>query len=167
MFAAAQFLNAAVFEGEKIVAERGFEKSEFEKVASEFKAFDEQMKNPLVVGAMLHKLSEERSSANLVLKEINAKLERLLALESRIAAIEEKFAFAEKPKEAKQVLSETDEKIMQLIKKQGKACADDVQRLFNYKGVNAACSRLNKLFSQGLLEKAQAGKKMFYLAKSA
>ena len=41
---------------------------EFKKVAHEFREFDEQMKNPLVVGALLHKLSEERSSSNLLLK---------------------------------------------------------------------------------------------------
>ncbi|MFA6048728.1 MAG: BlaI/MecI/CopY family transcriptional regulator [Candidatus Micrarchaeia archaeon] len=143
-------------------------KTEFEQVSGEFKEFREQMKNPLVVGAMLHKLSEERSSANLVLREINAKLDRLLALEGRLSALESAFAAAsEKPGEAKALLSETDEAIMQLVKKQGKACAEDVQKRFKYKGANAACSRLNRLFQQGLLEKKQAGKKVFYLPKTA
>ncbi len=140
-------------------------KTEFEQVAGEFEEFREQMKNPLVVGAMLHKLSEERSSANLVLKEINAKLDRLLALEDRISALESQVA-PQKPKEAKPLLSETDGAIMQLVKKQGKACAEDVQKALKYKGANAACSRLSRLFQQGLLEKKQAGKKVYYLPKN-
>ncbi|HII39055.1 TPA: hypothetical protein HA318_03580, partial [Candidatus Micrarchaeota archaeon] len=48
------------------------EQNEFAAVAGEFRKFSDEMKNPVVVGALLHRLSEERSSSNLVLKEINA-----------------------------------------------------------------------------------------------
>ncbi len=141
--------------------------SEFEGVSSEFKEFRNQMKDPLVVGAMLHKISEERSSANMVLKEINAKLDRLLSLEARLASLERVFSQSQKIEGKKQVvLSETDEGIMKLVKKQGKACAEDVQKMLKYKGVNAACSRLSRLHQLGLLEKMQAGKKVFYLQKT-
>jgi len=43
--------------------------AQLKEAFDEFKEFREQMKNPLVVGAMLHKLSEEKASSNLVLKE--------------------------------------------------------------------------------------------------
>lgn len=137
---------------------------EFNEVREEFEKFREEMKNPLVVGALLNKLSEERASTNLLIREINAKLDKILALEQRLTKIEEKLT---KPqKEAKRLLPDIDEEIMDFVEEKGKASAEEVMKNFKYKGKNAASARLNNLFKQGLLEKKQAGKTVYFLPVS-
>jgi len=145
------------------VLENLAEENEFAAVADEFRKFKEEMKNPIVVGAMLAKLNEERSTTNLVLKEINAKLDRLLGLESRIAAMEQKFA-QPTAKPAEVMLPEIDEDIVSFVRSRTKACAEEVQKHFNYKGRNAASSRLNRLVQMGVLAKNQVGKKVYFTA---
>lgn len=126
---------------------------EFEAVSAEFREFSTKMKDPLVVGALLHKLTEERQATNLLLREINAKLERIEALENRFRKIEQ----------GEQVLlPEVDQEIIAFVKNQGAVCAEDVQEKFNYKGKNAASARLNKLCVLGTLRKTQVGKKVFF-----
>jgi len=143
--------------------------NEFASTAGEFDDFRKKMKDPVVVGAMLHRLSEERESSNLVLKEINAKLDRLMALESRLAALEQKFSVSATPREAKEaaagevLLPEIDEDIVAFVARKGKACAEEVQAKFHYKGRNAASSRLNRLCDAGILEKVQVGRKVFFV----
>lgn len=146
------------------------EMEEFQKVAFEFKALESQMKDPIAVGLLLTRVSQEKTSFNLLLREINAKLDRLCALEERICRLEEKFTHpAENAKQQSLpsiILSETEEEIMALVQENGKVCAQDVKARLGYKGTNAACARLSKLFLQGLLEKKQAGKKVFYVKKA-
>jgi hypothetical protein len=138
--------------------------AELKEAFDEFKEFREQMKNPLVVGAMLHKLSEEKASANLVLREINAKLDRLLALEERIARLEQGGVQQAKPVPSQDLLPEIDTDILGFVAKRGKACAEDVQQKFKYRGTNAASSRLNRMARQGLLKKVQVGRKVYFIA---
>jgi len=139
--------------------------SEYQQVAKEFKEFDEQMRNPLVAGALLHKLSTERASSNLLLKQINEKLDRLMDLEARIASMEKKLEqkTAAPAKKEEALLPEVDEQILRFIQKKKAVCAAEVRQKFKYKGDNAACSRLNRLFDQGLLRKKQVGRKVFYV----
>ncbi|MFA4946742.1 MAG: hypothetical protein WC607_04385 [Candidatus Micrarchaeia archaeon] len=134
------------------------EESEFANVLRDVRDMQEKFKDPVVVGTLLHKLSEEKTASNLVLKEINAKLERLLKLEERVARIEAKLG----SRREKQALSGLEERIVAFVKAKGMACAEDVQAEFKYKGRNAASSRMNALFKQGVLEKKRAGMKMFY-----
>ena len=136
--------------------------TDFVETVEEFKRFKEEMQNPLVMGAMLHKLSEEKSSTNQLFKELVTKLDKLSELEKRLAKIES--ILQQEPE--KRVLSETDEEIVSLISMRGKACAEEVQKQFNYKGTNAASARLNNLVRQGVLNKVQAGKKVFFLPVS-
>lgn len=132
---------------------------EFEQTAQEFREFDAKMRDPLVVGALLHKLAEERQSTNLLFKNL---LEKLESLEAKVASLEGKLGKAE-VKEAS--LSQTDEKIIAFVKARGKACAEELQKKFGYKGRNAASSRLNALFKQNLLEKTYAGKTVYFKMK--
>jgi hypothetical protein len=60
------------------------------------------------------------------------------------------------------LLSPTDEQIVNLLRSRGAVCADDVQAHFKYKGKNAASARLNRLASLGLLERQQAGRRVYY-----
>ena len=133
------------------------ESLEFQAVAKEFKAFNESMRDPLVVGALLNKLSEERRSTNLLLREIHEKLDRL---SSRLEAMENR----DSPKEAirETFLSEVDEKLMAFVKQSGRASAEQVQKSFGYKNRNAASARLNALFKQGVLSKKLAGRTAFF-----
>jgi hypothetical protein len=59
-------------------------------------------------------------------------------------------------------VSSLDARILQLVQVKGMACADDVQKEMNYSGRNAACARLNKLYTMGLLERHQLGHKVYF-----
>ncbi|HUY70199.1 MAG TPA: hypothetical protein VMV00_01365 [Candidatus Baltobacteraceae bacterium] len=59
-------------------------------------------------------------------------------------------------------ISGLDAKIIQFIQVKGMVCADDIKSTMNYKGRNAASSRLNKLYKQGVLERYQLGHKVYY-----
>ncbi len=145
---------------------------EFASVANEFREFRSQMKNPLVVGALLNRLAEEKRSTNLLLKQIHEKLDRLLELEERISSLEQKISrknipVAQPASQAPlQMLSATDEKIMLFVKQRERTCAEELQKHFNYRGRNAASSRLNALWKQGLLDKKYAGKVVYFTPKT-
>lgn len=137
--------------------------TEFEQVTSEFKEFSTKMRDPLVVGALLNKLTEERQSTNLLLRELNAKLDKIAALESRIAELEKSNVVGKKMQvaERKVLLPEIDQEIITFMKK-GAVCAEEVQEKFKYKGKNAASARLNKLCTLGVAKKYQVGKKVYF-----
>ncbi|MBI4361396.1 hypothetical protein HY572_06535 [Candidatus Micrarchaeota archaeon] len=130
----------------------------FEEIAKDFHKFQADMKDPLVVGALLQALHEERTSTNLVLKEINAKLDRI---ESRLSAANSALT----PSNAQPIIADVDQDIMDFVSTASKVTAQDVQEKFNYKGSNAASARLNALFRLGLLVKHQAGKKVYFTTK--
>lgn len=154
--------------------------SEFASVAHDFKKLAQASRDPLAVAAMLDRLTEERKSTNLVLKEISRKLEKLDELESRISGLEAKIggkaslasqsaaneeALREPQAPQPPLLPEIDESILGFVRKHGRATAEEVQRKCRYKGANAASARLNGLFKLGLLEKRQVGRKVFFIAK--
>ena len=64
--------------------------------------------------------------------------------------------------EREMLLAPVDEQILHLIRARGRVCASDVQIQFKYKGKNAASARLSRLYELGLLEKAQAGRTVYY-----
>ena len=132
---------------------------EFKQVAEEFKEFNNKMRDPLVVGALLNKLAEERTSTNLLFKNLLQKIE---SLEAKISSLEKHSARVD-PLPTQ--LSQTDEKIMDFVKTAGKACAEELQKKLGYKGRNAASSRLNFLFKQGFLQKTYAGKTVYFKVK--
>ncbi|MEM0200854.1 MAG: hypothetical protein QXD23_00415 [Candidatus Micrarchaeaceae archaeon] len=59
-------------------------------------------------------------------------------------------------------LSTLDVKILNFVQSKGMICAEDLKTEMKYKGRNAACARLNKLFKQGLLDRFQLGHKVYY-----
>ncbi|MEW6722036.1 MAG: BlaI/MecI/CopY family transcriptional regulator, partial [Candidatus Micrarchaeota archaeon] len=60
------------------------------------------------------------------------------------------------------ILPEIDEQIMGFLKEAGRATAEEVRAKFNYRGKNAASARLNRLCDIGLLQKQQAGKRVYF-----
>lgn len=111
----------------------------------------QRFKDPYVMGAMIHRLVEERKYTNVMLKAILKKLDEL-----------GKVAEHKAPKQ-EQILSEIEEQIVLLARQQGKTSAEDVQRVLNYKGKNGASAKLNSLHRMGLLDKRRAGKKVYFL----
>lgn len=59
-------------------------------------------------------------------------------------------------------LSWLDTEILKNVQVLGMACADDIKKRMNYKGRNAASVRLNRLYRQGILERYQLGRKVYY-----
>jgi len=118
-----------------------------EKISADLQQNLEKFKDPVVLGELMYQLLEERENTNRILKNL---LQRLEALE--------------KPRELEEpLIPEMDEKIVEFVRKKGKATADDVQAEFGYKGKNGASSRLNRLGALGLLSKRQVGRKVFFL----
>ena len=111
--------------------------------------------DPVVLGELVYRLLEERENTNRILKNLMTKIESLeMKLGGSTQATEE------------MLLPERDEEIITFVKEHGKVTAESVRAQFNYKGTNAASSRLNRLFDLGILEKRQVGKKVFFFLKS-
>ena len=120
-----------------------------------------------VVEKELEKRSVETTTILTKVKE-TTEMELLRTIAGRLENIEKRLDGIERGlgnEVSDEILSDIDEKIIEFVKKNGKACAEDLQRAFNYRGKNAASARLNKLHSQGLLEKKQAGRRVYYFAK--
>ena len=151
---------------------------DFRVVSDEYNEMKRKFTDPVFIGSMLSRVAEEKTSFNLVLKEINAKLDRLVELEDRISKIESKLekidANAGKSRQiqatqqdsGRNFISEVDAEILKFVSHKGACTADEVQRKFKYKGANGASARLNNLFKGGLLDKRQAGKKVVFFPKS-
>jgi predicted HTH transcriptional regulator len=115
----------------------------------------------------LDKKSVETTTILTKVKE-TTEMELLRSIAGRLEGIEKRLNGIEKElgkEAADEILGDIDEKIIEFVKKNGKACAEDLQREFKYRGKNAASARLNRLHSQGLLEKKQAGRRVYYFAK--
>ncbi|MCD6279920.1 hypothetical protein J7J26_04095 [Candidatus Micrarchaeota archaeon] len=111
----------------------------------------EKFKDPVVLGILISRLIDERENTHRILKTLVERLDR----------IERKLSETE-TKNKEQILSEIDEDLYNFVKVMGKVCAADVKKHFRYKGKNAASARLNKLVNMNLLNKKQAGKKVFF-----
>jgi hypothetical protein len=109
--------------------------------------------DPVLLGVLMSKLLEERENTNRLLKTLLQKIERL---ESRAT----KNSEVQGAREA--MLPEIDERIVGYLREKGKASAEDVRIQFNYKGTNAASARLNRLYAIGIIDKAQAGKRVYF-----
>lgn len=127
---------------------------EYGELSKDVKYDIEQFKDPYVVGAMIHRLVEERKLTNTMLRDIHKKLNKLTQLMEK-QGIDTREA----------LLSEQDEKILEFVRGAGKACAEEVQAAFEYKGKNAASARLNALVKDGFLAKTRVGRKVYFLTR--
>ena len=121
----------------------------------------DKFKDPVILGELVYRLLEERENTNRILKNLMVKIE---GLENKLVERETKknvTSFLPEP-----LLPEIDEEILEFVKKEGKVTAEIVREKFNYKGTNAASSRMNRLYNLGLLEKRQVGKKVYFIPKS-
>ena len=115
-------------------------------------------------------LDKKSVETRTILREVKetTEMELLRQIAGRLDGIERRLEGIEREMGSEaneEILGDIDGKIIDFVKKSGKVCAEDLQRAFSYRGKNAASARLNKLHSQGLLEKKQAGRRVYYFAK--
>ena len=134
-------------------------------------AVAEKLDDPIYLGGLMLAVHEEKKSTNMILKNLKRDIESVKALSKRVAKLEVAVEAGRQPAETKPAepqmpLPEADERIMALVRKQGKVCAADVQQKFGYRGKNAASARLNGLYVRGVLGKKSAGRTVYYYEKS-
>ena len=118
-----------------------------------------QNNDAITIGAMLFSIAEERKNTNLVIRELNAKFDRLINKVDEL----EKHIHSVGPQPTG--LSERDQEVLEYVKTTGRVCAEELQQEFKYRGKNAASARLSKLFHEGRLEKEYAGRRVYYRIK--
>ena len=142
-----------------------------EKMKADVVNIHERLKDPVFLGSLFHVAATERENTNRILKTLLARLD---SMEARLRSLESsaregaKFEGARGAPEGPKppvVLPDVDFEIFSFIKEKGRAYANEVRRKFNYRGPNAACARLNRLFEIGMLEKKQIGRRVYYFAK--
>jgi len=129
-----------------------YDPKEYKKYSQDVEYDMEKFKNPYIVGAMIHRLVEERKYTNAMLKTIMEKLDKIMEVYQQSQGLEDR-----------KVLSEIEEEILKIVETRKKACAEDIRLALNYKGANAASAKLNSLCKKGFLKKVRAGKKVYFL----
>ena len=111
------------------------------------------------VPPLIKQMIEERARTNKMLEEITSKIQRL----------EKEMAEDYEPEQEYEImnrevpLSALDSRVLDFVQSRGgMVCADDLVSFMGYKGRNAACTRLNRLYRQGVLDRYQLGHKVFY-----
>jgi len=124
----------------------------------------EQAENPKIMAVLLYKAIQEKERTNKLLETLNEKYDKIMfALKTNP---QETSTQPTQQNEKYEVLSEQDQLILKISDERGGCTAKDIKTMLNYKGLNAACQRLNKLYREGHLKKVQSGRKVLYLAKS-
>ncbi len=118
-----------------------------------------------IVSSLMKQLVEERERSNKLLESLT---EKITKLEKEIDVRDGKEQLEGEIQEYDAVsnrdvpLSELDSKILNFVQSKEMICADDLVHFMEYKGRNAACTRLNKLYRQGILDRYQLGHKVYY-----
>lgn len=146
------------------------EKELLEKISAKsnegFGEIDEvlrQAESPKVTALLMFKMIQEKEKTNRLLENINEKYDRIMLA---IKTAPETPTQNNTQQNRFEVLGEQDQLILKSIEERGGCSAQDIKTMLNYRGLNAACQRLNKLFKEGYLKKVHAGRKVLYLAKS-
>jgi len=114
---------------------------------------------PEVLSLLMYKLAEEKTKTNKLLEDLNAKYDDLLERIEKVDVHHSPYDYD------KNILPSQDQAIFDLIKQNGHVSAEEVKDALNYKGLNAASQRLNKLYKENVLDKKRVGQKVVYLLK--
>jgi len=138
-----------------------------EQMGEETRALEKEiakLRDPTVHAAIMYTAAKERESTNRILKNIMARID---AMELKLQALEERAkALGGQTAPMKEVvLADVDKSIVVFIRSKGQATAEDIQTALRYKGRNAACARLNRMFELGVLDKQRSGKKIIYTVR--
>jgi len=139
-------------------------RKELDDRKEKLKAVVAKLDDPVFQGALLHTVVQEKENQNRILKNIYAEIERVRGLEERVARLEGQAGRAAGTTDAIP-LPEVDAQIIEFVRASGKVCAEDVQKKFRYRGKNAASARLSRMYSMGILNKAQSGRKVWYFLR--
>lgn len=137
---------------------------EFADLTADLSEVMDKADDPKVLAALLFRLAMERQKTNQLIEGINDKFDKIMFSIKTTQPQQE--ITGQKAEGFFEVLPEQDQAILKNIEENGKATAQDIQKIMNYKGLNAASQRLNKLYKEGYLKKVQAGKKVLYLTKN-
>ncbi len=146
---------------------------EFVELDLDIRELQEQGKDPMFVSALLFRLIKEKERNNKLLEALNDKYDRIM-LDMKQLGAGSASASTSMPSGtgmatdagSYRMLAVQDDQILKYVEEHGQATAADVKAIMNYKGLNAASQRLNKLHREGHLKKLQQGKKVLFLAKS-
>lgn len=139
----------------------------FGESAAELEELVQQAENPKVLAALMFRLIQEKEKTNKLLESINDKYDRIMfGIKTAESGNAQTQATGRRHENLFEVLPEQDQAILKIVEERGGCSAKDIKAMLNYKGLNAACQRLNKLYREGLLKKVQSGRKVLYLAKS-
>ena len=117
------------------------------------------------VSSLMKQLVEERERSNKLLESITekiAKLEKEIEIKDYKDPSENEIQEFDAVSNREVPLSELDSKILNFVQSKEMICADDLVVFMKYRGRNAACARLNKLYRQGILDRYQLGHKVYY-----
>ena len=120
--------------------------------------------NPRVLAALMFRIVQERERTNRLLEGINEKYDTIML--SLKTTPQTPVSTQTEAGNKFEVLPEPDQAILKMVEERGGCSATDIKTMMNYRGLNAACQRLNRLYREGLLKKVQSGRKVVYLAKN-
>jgi predicted HTH transcriptional regulator len=144
---------------------------EFDEMVGDLSQAIHEMSDPVAIATMLYSIAEEKKSSNLVVRDINGKFDQLMQKLTEVAEslknLNETIKSAPKPANGHPATepSERDQEVLDFVAKQKRACAEELQEQFHYRGRNAASARLSKLFKEGKLKKIYVGRKVYYTLK--
>ena len=148
------------------------EKELLEKISPKFNELNDlneimqHADDPKVLAALMFRIIQEKEKTNKLLENIGEKYDNIM-LSLKTAPENSNMGNTQNNTQNKfEVLPEQDQLILKSVEERGGCTANDIKTMLNYKGLNAACQRLNKLFKDGYLKKVQSGRKVLYLAKS-
>ncbi len=120
---------------------------------------------PEVLGLLIYKLMSERKRTNDLIEDLNKKYERMQSILESGRGISGSFEnyMSNEPKEIEGLfLTESDKTILKMAQEK-MITAKDIQESCNYKGLNAASQRLNKLNREGYLDKQRVGQQVVFI----
>ncbi len=142
--------------------------NEFELVEQIFALSD----RPEVLGLLVYKLVDERKKTNDLIADLNKKYEEIVKIlvnreEQRVETPLKSEVPSVQVPQKKDIeslfLADQDKAILRIAKEKSWVAAKEIQESLNYKGLNAASQRLNKLQKEGYLEKQRVGQQVAYV----
>jgi len=140
---------------------------DFHALSMDIQEVMQHSKDPAFMAALMFKLVQEREQTNKLLGQISEKYDKIM-FEMKTGHPEtvpgQASGAGATGINAFQVLPEQDQMILNLLDQKGTIDANAVKQLLGYKGLNAACQRLNKLYRDGHVKKVQSGKHVLFVA---
>lgn len=138
-----------------------------EKTAMEGQGRNSDSETSSQLFSLLKYMIDENKKTTLVLRQM---LDKINNLEQELddpveeEVIEERAGDTADKSPKQLAISSIDARIMQFIQlsENSMACAEDIRKGMGYRGKNAACARLNKLYKMGLIDRFQLGHRVYY-----